>query len=386
MDLELLPTTLATSHNRTVQVIADSGQGLSRLARTLHENVAGVAVVTQDPHAHISLLRETVIEEVAISLEQYGIAPEEMQRRCERILPLSGLTHLAERHPTELSGGQTRRLAIATIAILEPRVLVLDDPFAGLDPHSITRIIELFRALPSDIIVLGNRPRPELGATMLSLVDDHLIPHTPSNQKVALPERVSVAGQAPWEFQGVTARRGGRKRKWWQFHTVNAAEFVVGPLDITVYPGQVVLLQGENGSGKTTLLRAMAGLDGHAPVSDSVSLAFQHAADQVVDSTVEAFVGDRGIVDKLGFDPEQHPLDLPARDLRLAQLAAVSAQGRDIVLLDEPDVGLDTRGRTQAHELLADALRRGAGVVLTCHDESFVREVSGYAAVRGFVL
>ena len=380
--MDLTPLKQALNQHRTVEVIGNSGAGLTTLAAQAHNEWAGAAVVQQDATAHVSYLRDTVIEEVALGLEQRGTPIPEMQRRCERILSAAGLTELAERHPAQLSGGQTRRLAIAAVAVLEPAILLLDDPFAGLDPTSATHIIRLLEALPSRIVVLGNHPR--LDAAEFSLSDGILSPSPPSQHNISLPTRVEVQGD-PVDLGEVSATRGGTPRKWWQFRAHEDPEFTAGPIHLTVRPGQAVWLRGDNGAGKTTLLRAMAGLDGNPRLEQTrglgVSLALQRAADQLAESTVEEFIGDPDAVAALGFDPETHPLDLPAAHLRLAQLAQVFAQNRPLVLLDEPDVGLDAPSRDRAHALIADGLRRGQAVIFTCHDATFAAEVGEYAVV-----
>ena len=381
--MDLTPLKQALNQHRTVEVIGNSGAGLTTLAAQAHNEWAGVAVVQQDATAHVSYLRDTVIEEVALGLEQRGTPTPEMQRRCERILSAAGLTELAERHPAQLSGGQTRRLAIAAVAVLEPGILLLDDPFAGLDPTSATHIIRLLEALPSRIVVLGNRPR--LDAARLSLVDGILSPSPPPTHEISLPPRVKPTGELI-DLGEVSATRGGKPRKWWQFRANEDPEFTAGPIHLTVRPGQAVWLRGDNGAGKTTLLRAMAGLDGNPGLALGVSLALQRAADQLAESRVGEFVGDPDAVAALSLDPEAHPLDLPAAHLRLAQLAQVFAQNRPLVLLDEPDVGLDAPSRDRAHALIADGLRSGQAVIFTCHDESFAAEVGEYAAVDKLVL
>ena len=146
--MDLTPLAHALEQHRTVQVVGNSGAGLTTLATQAHREWPGAAVVQQDATAHVSYLRDTVVEEVALGLEQRGTPIPEMRRRCERVLSAAGLTDLAERHPAHLSGGQTRRLAIAAVAVLEPDILLLDDPFAGLDPTSARSIIRLLEALP----------------------------------------------------------------------------------------------------------------------------------------------------------------------------------------------------------------------------------------------
>lgn len=376
--MDLTPLKLALNQHSTVEVIGNSGAGLTTLAAQAHNEWAGAAVVQQDATAHVSYLRDTVIEEVALGLEQRGTPIPEMQRRCERVLSAAGLTELAERHPAQLSGGQTRRLAIAAVAVLEPDILLLDDPFAGLDPTSATHIIRLLEALPSRIVVLGNHPR--LDAAKLSLSDGILSPSPPSTHGTSLPPRVEPTGE-PIDLGEITATRGGKPRKWWQFRAHKDPEFTAGPTHLSVRPGQAVWLRGDNGAGKTTLLRAMAGLDGNPGLALGVSLALQRAADQLAESTVGEFIGDPNAVAALGLDSDTHPLDLPAAHLRLAQLAQVFAQNRPLVLLDEPDVGLDAPSRDRAHALIADGLRSGQAVIFTCHDTSFAAEVGEYAVV-----
>ena len=381
--MDLTPLTQALDQHRTVEVIGNSGAGLTTLAAQAHNEWPGAAVVQQDATAHVSYLRDTVIEEVALGLEQRGTPIPEMRRRCERVLSAAGLTELAERHPAQLSGGQTRRLAIAAVAVLEPELLLLDAPFAGLDPTSATHIIRLLEALPSRIVVLGNRPR--LNAAKLSLFAGILSPTSPPTHEPSLPPRVEPTGN-PIDLGEITATRGGKPRKWWQFRATEQPTFTAGPVHLTVRPGQALWLRGDNGAGKTTLLRAMAGLDGNPGLDQTLglgaSLALQRAADQLAESTVGEFVGDPVAVAALGFDPETHPLDLPAAHLRLAQLAQVFAQNRPLVLLDEPDVGLDAPSRDRAHDLIAEGLRSGQAVIFTCHDESFAAEVGEYAVVE----
>ncbi|MCT2339810.1 ATP-binding cassette domain-containing protein [Corynebacterium sp. p3-SID1056] len=360
MDLTQLARLLET-HDR-VQIIGPSGSGLTRLTEHIHEHWPHAGVVGQDASAHVTYLRDTVIEEVAVGLEQRGVARAEMQARCERILRRVGLTHLAERNPATLSGGETRRLAIATVAVLEPELLVLDLPFAGLDVASASMVLELLAH--SRAVITGYQPR-DIDAVSISLAD---APPTALPAPVAAGERI--------ELGDVTAARSAPRRKWWHFRERTGEGFRVGPVPLAPRRGGVVWLRGANGSGKTTLLRALAGLDGN-PARIDASLALQRAADQVVETTVAEFAGG---------DSQTHPLDLPQAELRLAQLRQVFEQGRELVLLDEPDTSLDPRGRTAAHAQIAAGLRAGQAVILTCHDEGFVGEVAAYAEVESVVL
>ncbi|AQQ14982.1 Energy-coupling factor transporter ATP-binding protein EcfA1 [Corynebacterium glaucum] len=391
--MDLTPLIEALERHDTVEIIGNSGSGLTTLANQIHETWPHAAVVGQDPIAHITFLRDTVIEEVAIGLEQHGVPREEMQARCEAILAAAGLAELAEHNPTKLSGGQTRRLAIAAVAILEPEILVLDDPFAGLDPNSAARIATLLRSLPSKLVLLGTRPR--MAGEQFTLIDASLQPHTQPPTAPVLPAKVTPPVLPALDLGEVAATRGGKKRKWWQFRGAEEPVFTAGPIHLVARPGEVVWLRGANGAGKTTLLRALAGLDGNPGLEKThgitVSLALQRAADQLAESTVRAFVDSdealarlaepAGSLPGIAFDPDSHPIDLPAAHLRLVQLAQVFAQGRQLVLLDEPNVGLDAPGRERAHALIADALANGQAIIMTCHDETFAAEVGEFGSV-----
>lgn len=362
-----------------VQIIDPTGLELSHLQSQLAESLPHVVVVSADVTAHISLLRETVIEEVAIGLEQRGLPHEDMQLRCEKILEASGLLHLAEQHPAKLSGGQMRRLAISSVAILEPATLIIEAAFSGLDPHSRRLIRNLLAEITSNVIVLDSAPAPELQHTFF--YERGVLSATAAAFDLSLPPAVTCSTHAPIELENITASRGLRKARWWR-PAAQPPSFTIGPISLRAHPGEVVWLRGANGSGKTTLLRGLAGLDNNPPPPVPTSLALQQPHDQVISSTIADFIDAPTLVDELGFSPSTHPLDLPTSQLRLAQIAAVTAQQRPLLLFDEPDVYLTPTDKERAHRLFARALGNEAALIITCHDPSFVEEIRAYATVR----
>lgn len=102
-----------------------------------------VGIVFQFPEAQ--LFEETVAKDIAFGPKNFGATDEEAVKLAARYLELVGLDEsYLERSPFELSGGQMRRVAIAGVLAMEPEVLVLDEPTAGLDPQGRKEMMEMF--------------------------------------------------------------------------------------------------------------------------------------------------------------------------------------------------------------------------------------------------
>lgn len=105
-----------------------------------------VGLVFQFPESQ--LFEETVLKDVAFGPQNFGVAREEAERIARDKLRLVGIPEdVFGRSPFELSGGQMRRVAIAGILAMEPSVLVLDEPTAGLDPAGRTELLAIFQQL-----------------------------------------------------------------------------------------------------------------------------------------------------------------------------------------------------------------------------------------------
>lgn len=92
------------------------------------------------------LFEETIEKDIIFGPTNFGMSEEEAKERAVKVLKLVGLDEsYLERSPFELSGGQKRRVAIAGILAMEPDILVLDEPTAGLDPQGAKEMLELFK-------------------------------------------------------------------------------------------------------------------------------------------------------------------------------------------------------------------------------------------------
>ncbi|VTS27039.1 energy-coupling factor ABC transporter ATP-binding protein [Streptococcus pseudoporcinus] len=153
--------------------IGHTGSGKSTIMQLLNGlltptsgivNVGGKAITSQSKNKDIKLIRkevglvfqfpesqlfeETVLKDVAFGPQNFGVTKEDAEKLAREKLALVGISEtLFEKNPFELSGGQMRRVAIAGILAMEPSILVLDEPTAGLDPKGRRELMTLFKKL-----------------------------------------------------------------------------------------------------------------------------------------------------------------------------------------------------------------------------------------------
>ena len=106
-----------------------------------------IGYVFQNPFTQISGIKETVFEEIAYGLENFGIPIEEIEKRVVEVMKLTNTEELAMKNPYELSGGQMQRVALASVIVLNPDVLIIDEPTSQLDPQGTESVFEIIRKL-----------------------------------------------------------------------------------------------------------------------------------------------------------------------------------------------------------------------------------------------
>ncbi len=114
---------------------------------SLHEWVLNVGLAFQNPFNQISGAKYTVYEEIAFGLENIGVPREEMKVRVENALKLTDISDLADRSPYSLSGGQQQRVALTSILVMQPKVLVLDEPTSQMDPIGTREVFGVIRTM-----------------------------------------------------------------------------------------------------------------------------------------------------------------------------------------------------------------------------------------------
>jgi cobalt/nickel transport system ATP-binding protein len=165
---------LSVAHGERVAVLGPNGAGKTTLM--LHLNglltgagslsVAGLRVGDGDPRslrARVGLVFQdpddqlfmpTVREDVAFGPLNLGLSRDEATERVDEALAAVRMEHVADRAPHQLSLGQRRRVAIATVLAMRPSLLVLDEPSANLDPRARRELLEVLDAIVTTMLVV----------------------------------------------------------------------------------------------------------------------------------------------------------------------------------------------------------------------------------------
>ncbi|MET1013569.1 MAG: ABC transporter ATP-binding protein [Paenisporosarcina sp.] len=152
-----------------------------------------VGYVFQNPFIQVSGVKDNVFEEVAYGLENLGVPVDVIRKRVEEILKLVKIEHLRYKNPLDLSGGQRQRVALASILVMDPEILVIDEPTSQLDPigtEQVFEIIRLMKELGKTIILVEHKMDliAEYADDLLVLHEGELVMQGPVREVFANPD------------------------------------------------------------------------------------------------------------------------------------------------------------------------------------------------------
>lgn len=354
-----------------------------------------VGTLLQDPERQI--VGTYVLNEVAFGLENLGLPREEILARVEATLEYLGIAHLRQRETFYLSGGEKQKVALAGVLVMRPRILLLDEPLANLDPASAQEALALFRRLADDgiaILIVEHRVEDVLA------VQPHRVLYLEEGQTKyygdpqGLMEVVDYRQvKLPAEIILERARRDPPPAPLTpalpppspeplvifdhvSFHYRPEEPPVLEDISCEIRRGDIIAILGHNGAGKTTLVKHALGLlkptHGHVYLAgkDTRQLSVAEAAHHIgyVFQSPTQMLFAPTVAEELAFGPRNlgHPKEQIERDVRWAiqtvhleeelhtpplalsfgqqkrvSIAAVLAMRSRLLMLDEPTAGQD---------------------------------------------
>jgi energy-coupling factor transport system ATP-binding protein len=366
-----------------------------------------------------------VQDEVAFGLENLGFPPDLISERVSEALSAVGLQDRADSFLSELSGGQKQRVAIAAVLVMQPRVLVFDEPTSDQDAPGKQRVATLLKKLQQDrraTIIVVEHDLSAVGpvADRLVIMNEGKIVANDRPSKILedknrqlqgfgfrFPLLSEAARPGPERPKPAAPGKAGRNadRTVLRVDNVNYAyqngrQALTG-VSLELKAGEFLAVAGQNGSGKSTLAYLLAGfyhpqqgritVDGQlysqlkaVEMARKIGLLFQNPDNQLFCATVEEEVrfglknfqlaekkeATARLLSKLGLASlaGRHPQAISRGQRQRVALAAVLALQPAVLVLDEPSTGQDWEHLQSMMGLLEELREQGTGILVISHN------------------
>jgi energy-coupling factor transport system ATP-binding protein len=380
--------------------------------QSLQEISNRIATLFQDPEKQFLALN--VVDEVAFALEWQKVQAPEARKRVEKALDEFGLNDIRNASVYELSEGQKQKVALASLCVLEPKVLVLDEPTANLDPQAsaeLGRQLARLKARGITLVIADHRL-----AWLRSLID-----------KVYVVSGGRIVSSGSWSIleDGQLRRQHGLRTvemprlscsqpsddrpihlRWEDLHfAYSRHKPVFTGASLSIPSGSVAALVGPNGSGKTTLAKLMAGLlkpnrgalsraglvvspkqllrtAGMAMQNSDLQLYRKTARQEVTcvhSATARRLTLQKADewLDRFGLleVADRHPQSLSGGQKQRLVVACAAARAQDLLILDEPTSGLDGAQMRALANMLEERKHEGHTSLVITHDIELMAQV-----------
>ncbi len=387
--------------------------------------VSRIGILFQNPDNQ--MVSSVVENEIAFALENLATPMAEMEVRVTETLQRFGIEHLRTRLTHELSGGEKQRVALASVMIANPRILILDEPDSFLDSSGKQFLEAELKRLHDEqpeFIEIRITQYPDVAKSyprMLVFVEGQLgADHQPEKifgnrgfcEKAGI---VTVENEIGHPVSDVADLRF----KADALHSVETKDlsfsyvddqWVIDELSFTWNRGEIIGVAGDSGSGKTTLGQLVAGLlkptkgellffdsDNHLlglkPRPGWVAAAFQQPERQFFLPTCfeEVAFGPRNFgqtmtresgsnwLQLVGLEPneflERDPFSLSMGEKRRLAFASILSMHPPFIIFDEPTCGLDPKGVGKFIQLTRALKEAAVGQMIISHDRSLLTDV-----------
>ena len=368
-------------------------------------------VVFQDPRSQFFM--NTVQDEICFAAENIGLFADEIRQKLDEIVRFVGIEHLLSKNIDELSGGQKQKVAIASSLILQPKVLILDEPTSNLDVDGVKVLIKTIKKIKDrgiSIIISEHRLEP-----FKEVVNRFLYIDKGMLRKVWTEEEFESLDNENLSKLGLrpkTINKNSKSEKLkdlildieslsFHYKKTNSG---IDDINLKLYKGEVVSLLGNNGAGKTTLCKVISGLlkenrgtikyrgkAANRNLRDKFCYFVMQDADyQLYSDSVagEISIGKK-ITEKLKQDmadslaafslieqKDRHPASLSGGEKQRVILAAAYCSDADVYILDEPISGMDGDGLYAIIKWVKLLSEKGKIVVIITHDMLLAEAVS----------
>lgn len=380
-----------------------------------------IGFVMQNPESQFCAF--TVEEELAFGLENMGLPEEEIRHRIQEVLSFVGLSGYEETELDKLSGGQKQKIAIASILVMKPKLLLLDEPTANLDPESRAQIFRMIVRVSREehmtvIIVEHNISEimDEVDWVIGLDREGRKIVDCPKNEAAQIFQR-EVRAECE---QACREECNSREEVILDISHLNFAYPVPGKkkdkgrqilddFNMQVHKQDFLAIVGENGVGKSTLMKLIFKVC--KPDSGSIclfgkdlstyhtkrlyhliGLVFQNPENQFIRNTVwdemmfslkrtsesreekEARVWEMLKQFHLEKEKDKSPFVLSQGQKRRLSVASMLLTNQEILFLDEPTYGQDYENRQELMKDMQKLVEKGITIVMITHDLSLVRQ------------
>lgn len=424
---------ILTPHGRRDGAIKFYGSDINLLSQA--EQARKIGFVSQNPDN--SLVTDKVWHELVFGLESLSLPKEEIRIRAAETASFFGIQTWFYKNVSELSGGQKQLLNLASVMIMQPDVLILDEPTSTLDPIAVHDFLETVSrinretgitviltqhsldeafALSDRVIVMENgkiiaddKPK-NIGAL---IADNDMYDAMPVPMRVFmstnshgdcpvtvcegrrwLENRTNIKTDISFDETILSSPVSAELKNVWFRYDKNEPDIIKG-LSAKIKQGELYAIAGGNGTGKTTALSLISGINkpyrGRIITNGKITAMPQNPQSLFIKSTVfedlsevsdnENLIAETASLCEIGHLLDRHPYDLSGGEQQRAALAKVLLTKPQILLLDEPTKGLDAHFKIRLASILKELCAEGITIIMVSHDIEFCAEYADRCAM-----